>query len=180
MKLLEFIYRKSTRNVAVVSVAIFILFMAIVLPRVSTYTATVTNNAPSPDMSLYYSANELFDIAEEYGEEARTTYVILRFTFDIVWPFVYTLFLITAISFFMRKVADKRILFLSLPLFAIALDYLENIVLSIVMISYPNRAVFFATIASPITILKWLFLGVSFVLLFVMILRLGVQKIRTK
>lgn len=42
-------------------------------------------------------------MAEAYGESGRQAYIRARFTFDLVWPLVYTLFLATAISWVLGR-----------------------------------------------------------------------------
>ena len=60
----------------------------------SEYSNEVIGEWESPDTSLIYSEADLYDMAENYGEMGRKAYIKLRWTFDLVWPFVYTLFLV--------------------------------------------------------------------------------------
>lgn len=158
----------STGWVALVALAIFVLFSALVLPGQSTTAEGVAGDAGSPDMSFFYTPDDLYQMAEAYGEEGRRAYVRARFTFDLVWPLVYTAFLVTAISWVFDKAfaPDSRWQHANLlPAMGALFDYLENVSTSLVMLRYPESTAVLDLLAPMFTALKWLSLGVSFVLL---------------
>ena len=68
---------------------IFVLFTALVLPGRSTRAQVETRAAGSPDMSFFYTSDELYQMAEAYGQAGREAYIRARFTFDLIWPLVY-------------------------------------------------------------------------------------------
>jgi hypothetical protein len=94
----EWLRRVSTGWVALIALVIFLSFSALVLPSQSANAEIDSQGVGSPDLSFYYSPDELYSMAEAYGEAGRDAYVRARFTFDVVWPIVYTLFLSTALS----------------------------------------------------------------------------------
>lgn len=115
-----------------------------------------------------YSAKELYQMAEAYGAEGRSAYIRARFTFDLVWPLVYTAFLVTAISWVFGKTfrSDSRWQLANLlPLLGALFDYLENVSTSLVMGRYPDQTAVVAALAPIFTSLKWILLAGSFVLL---------------
>jgi hypothetical protein len=141
-----------------------------VLPGQSTRAETYSEGVGSPDTSLLYSRDDLYDTAEAYGEEGRAAYVRSRFTFDVIWPLVYTLFLTTAVSWvFGRAFAphSRWILANLVPLLGALLDYLENVSTSVVMLRYPDQTAVLDTLAPAFTLAKWVFLTGSFALLLV-------------
>jgi hypothetical protein len=164
----DWLRRISTGWLALVALLIFLLFSALVLPQQATKAAQETGSSDSPDMSVFYSPSDLYELAEAYGEQGREAYVEARFTFDLIWPLVYTLFLATAISWvFGRAFAvDSRWQRANLaPLLAAILDYLENLSTSLVMLRFPDQTPLVDLLAPVFTALKWSFLGASFVLL---------------
>jgi hypothetical protein len=164
----DWLRRVSTGWVALAALFIFLLFTALVLPQQATKAEQETGSSDSPDMSFFYSPGDLYRMAESYGEQGRQAYVRARFTFDLVWPLVYTLFLATAISWvFARAFApDSRWQRANLaPLLGALFDYLENLSTSLVMLRYPEQTAVVDVLAPLFTALKWGFLGVSFVLL---------------
>jgi hypothetical protein len=158
----------STGWVALAALLIFLLFSALVLPRQAMRAEQETGSTVSPDTSFFYSPADLYQIAESYGEQGREAYIRARFTFDLVWPLVYTLFLATAISWvFGRAFApDSRWQRANLvPLLGALFDYLENLSTSLVMLRYPDQTAVVDLLAPLFTALKWGFLGASFALL---------------
>jgi hypothetical protein len=180
-RLSDWLVRVSTGWVALAALAIFLLFSALVLPRQASSAAEETGDAASPDMSFYYSAGDLYGMAESYGASGRAAYVRARFTFDLVWPLVYALFLVTAISWTSRQAfppgSPWRLANL-LPLLAALFDYLENIATSVVMLRYPEPAALIGALAPLFTMAKWSLLGLSFLLLFAGLALLVWQRLR--
>jgi len=165
----DWLRRVSTGWVALSTLLIFLLFSALVLPQQATKAEQETGSSDSPDMSFFYSPGDLYQIAESYGEQGRQAYVRARFTFDLVWPLVYTLFLATAIGWVFGKAfaLDSRWQRANLvPLLGALFDYLENLSTSLVMLRYPDQTPVVDALAPVFTVLKWSFLGASFLLLF--------------
>jgi hypothetical protein len=169
-KVSGWIYTISNGWVALSTLLIFLLFTALVLPRQSSQVKMETNAAGSPDMSFFYSANDLYRMAEAYGDTGRDAYIRARFTFDLIWPLVYTLFLTTEISWVYRKAFEPDSLWQRMnlvPVMAALFDYLENISTSLVMMQFPTRMPLVAMLASVFTLGKWLLVVGSFVLLMI-------------
>ncbi len=169
-KISDWIRSISNGWVALSTLLIFLLFTALVLPAQSSRTKLETNAAGSPDMSFFYTGADLYKMAEAYGEAGRDAYIRARFTFDLIWPVVYTIFLTTAISWVYRKAFEPDSLWQRmnlLPVFAALFDYLENISTSLVMMQFPNQLPLVAMLAPVFTLGKWILIGSSFILLIV-------------
>jgi len=163
-KLSQRINQISSGKVALLVTVIYILFMIIVLPMQSEKSKIALKNNPSPDMSFVYSSQDLYKMAESYGVKGRKFYVKARYTFDIVWPLVYGLFLTITIAFILKNTINvERYMYLNLlPIGGVILDFLENISTSIVMVQYPLKMDFITTIAPIFTLSKWIVLSISF------------------
>ena len=169
VKTLSSVFYKISRKWALIaSLLVFILFTLTVLPDQSRQAEIYSGDIGSPDLSLFYSAEKLFKMAEVYGPDGRQAYVRARFSFDLVFPLVYAFFLVVWISWLLNKNLKKesswRLLNL-LPLAAMTLDFLENISAAWVIGSYPARYSFIALLAGIFTPLKWLFVSLSFLTL---------------
>jgi hypothetical protein len=165
----DWLRRVSQGWVALSALLIFLLFSALVLPQQAIRSEQETSSTVSPDMSFLYSPGDLYRMAELYGEQGRQAYVRARFTFDLVWPLVYTLFLATAISWvFGRAFAPHSHWQRAnlVPLLGALFDYLENLSTSLLMLRYPDQTAVVDLLAPVFTALKWSLLGASFVLLF--------------
>lgn len=151
--------------VALVALATFLLFTALVLPDQAARSEARTGGAPQPDSSVFYSAGDLYSMAEAFGTAGRRAYIEARFTFDIVWPLVYAFFLATSISWLagraFRPGSRWRRLNLT-PMLGLTFDYLENVAASVVMARYPAHTPVVDVLAPAFTLLKWVFVGGSF------------------
>jgi hypothetical protein len=160
--------RVSTGWVALAALLIFLLFTALVLPQQAIKSQQETGSADSPDTTFFYSPGDLYEIAKEYGEQGRRAYVQARFTFDLVWPLVYALFLATAISWVFSRAFAVGSLWQRAnlaPLSAALFDYLENLSTSLVMLRYPDSTAVVDLLAPVFTAVKWGLLGLSLALL---------------
>lgn len=164
----DWLCRASTSWVALSALLFFLLFSALVLPQQATKAEQETGSSDSPDTSFFYSSSDLYRIAEAYGEQGREAYIKARFTFDLVWPLVYMLFLTTSISWAFSRAFAPASLWqranLAPPLGGL-FDYLENLSTSLVMLRYPQQTAVVDVLAPVFTVLKWSFLGASFILL---------------
>ena len=162
------IYRVSTGRVAISCFVLFLLFSLLVLPGQTQGANAYSEGVGSPDLSFFYTAQNLYDMAEAYGEAGRQSYIQARFTFDLIWPIMYALFLTTSISWlFIRGISPYSWFRITniVPILGMVFDYLENISTSIVMGRYPNQTAGLDSLASIFTLLKWVFIAGSLVLL---------------
>ena len=168
VKLSHWLHKISAGWLTLAGLAIFLLFTALVLPGQSAQAEEASQGADTPDLSFYYSIDDLYDMAETYGEEGRQAYIKARFTFDLLWPIVYALFLATSLSWLFRRGFSPgsgwRMAHLA-PILGMIFDYLENISTSLVMLRYPARTPVVDFLAPLFTAIKWVFVGGSFVLL---------------
>jgi hypothetical protein len=160
----------STGWMVLLSLAVFIIFIVFVLPAQAAQADKVANEAGTPDLSLAYTTSDLYEMAEAYSEQGRTDYVRARFTFDLVWPLAYGVFLASAISWGFARATPAESIWRRAnlaPVLGVVFDYLENISTSIVMIRYPLQTPVVDMLATVFTPVKWIFVGASFLLLLI-------------
>lgn len=172
-QLSAWLYRRSTGWVVLAATALFVLFLGLVLPSQAASARQNTGVDEAPDSSLVYSSADLYRMAELYGAEGRAAYIRARFTFDVIWPLVYTSFLSTALSWVYGRAfapgSPWRYANLS-PILGALFDYGENLSTSLVMARYPARTPVVDLLAPVLTFVKWLFVNGSFLLLAVGVL----------
>jgi hypothetical protein len=169
-KLSDWLRRVSKGWVALSALVISLLFFALVLPGQAASAERDTGGAGSPDMSFFYSPGDLYRMAEAYGEQGRQAYVRARFTFDVVLPLVYTLFLVTAISWVNARAFPPDSLWQRanlVPVLGALFDYAENVSTSLVMLRFPAQTPVIDLLAPLFTLVKWVFVTGSFGLLFI-------------
>ncbi len=171
-KLSDLFYRLATRWAVLAAWLGFLLFAITVLPAQNASATPAERAAGIPDLMFYYNADDLYRMAAAYGEEARVAFIRGHFTFDVIWPVIYTLFLIFAISRPASAVFPPHSRWRRanlLPLAAALFDLLENTSTSLVMQQYPARLPLIAALAGFFTALKWLLVTLNFgVLVFVL------------
>lgn len=167
-KISRFFYKFSNGWVALAALLTFILFAIFVLPGFSEESARFAKGMGSPDTTLFYTSTGLVSMAEAYGEEGRQAFIDMRWTLDLAFPVIYTLFLVTSASWLLLRVipSDSNWRLLNLfPLASFILDLLENSATSLVMLRFPERCLFGQVLAPIISPLKWLAVVGSFVLI---------------
>lgn len=167
----NWLYRRMNGWVLAAGVLIFAGFMIGVLPGESERSQGATGGGATPDSSFYYSAQDLYAMADAFGEEGRTYYIRARYTFDLVWPLAYTLFLTAALTMLYRGRQSslwRRVNVM--PTMALAMDYAENAAATLTMARYPARTPFIADLATVFTMSKWTLIYGSFGLVVVAIL----------
>lgn len=167
-KIHAFLYRHFTWKNLIVSMILFITFIIVVLPYFQNLFLSRVGVSESPDTSFFYTSSDLYQIASNYGVEGRKLYITLRFTFDLIWPLVYGSFLVFSIGAFLKKTGEGHYMgMVYIPIIAVFFDYLENIFASIVMSSYPTELAIIGFLTPQLTLLKWGFLTVAFLLMVV-------------
>ena len=170
---------KSKKGLIVTTI-IFGLFITLILPYFSNLTARITNSTFSPDTGFFYSPDTFYANMELYGKEGRNFYVLMRWTFDIVWPVVYTSFFLSVLLFFTNIYQSKtkqKILYM--PILAVGFDFIENILATINVSIYPSKstvAIIFMQISST---LKWIFILCTIIFIILLIILYFVSKKRT-
>lgn len=170
--------RIDTWQARVVVTIVFLLFIALVLPFVSSMTSEVTGVTESPDTSFFYQSEKIFEMAQAYGESGRDFYILIRWTFDVVWPIVYGSFLYVMIRWIQTSVRLNRLTLL--PIAGVVFDFVENICATLIFWAYPSRLEWIAKIIPYITMFKWIAIGVSFMLLIIGFILIKVGKKNAK
>ena len=150
-----------------ISLVIFVGFVATILPNEA--AAGLANGlTESIDTSFSYTPTRLYEIISSYTYEVRMLYIYQRFTFDLIWPLVYGAFIILTSWYLIEKTNLKYKKLRLIPIIAVGFDFLENILVSLLMYLYPYQSYFLAIIASSFTTLKWLTLSLSFIMIMIL------------
>ena len=155
----------ATGWIAIAATVAFLLFVALVLPAQPQIEAVDGAEVSSPDLSLWYTADQLYETAEAYGAEGRDAYVRARITFDVLWPLVYVAFLAATLSWVYRARRRASRFWQRanlLPVAAGLLDYAENVCTATVMARYPAKTLLLDSLAAVFTVSKWSVLMASF------------------
>lgn len=173
------IIKKSSLKLLLCSTIVFIIFMVLILPLVASFVDNAIGDFPSPDQSFFYTENDLYQMASDYGESGRETYIRLRFTFDLVFPIAYTFFMLSTIAFYLKNSANKQGEFLIyIPILAFVFDILENISASAVMALYPTKFPVIASATPIFSLFKWVFVNTGLVLALLALLLIIIRTLK--
>ncbi|MBA4384438.1 MAG: hypothetical protein C0410_06855 [Anaerolinea sp.] len=169
-KLSAFFYRVSSGWVALIGLLVFVIFSVLVLPVESARVDAYSQGLGSPDTSFIYDSKMLLQMAEAYGEEGRSAFLTARWGFDLAFPLIFTFFFITSISFLFKKGlgGSSNLLLINLvPLLGLFFDLAENTATSVVMAAYPLVGTWGQFLAPVFTPIKWIFVTICMLLLFI-------------
>jgi len=168
IRISQHIHNYAKGWVTILSLLIFMFFILAVLPAESEKSRVYSGSADSPDTTFFYNTNALYQMAEDFGPEGRMAYIRARFSFDLLWPIVYTFFLLSTISWLAQKTLSTaspfQIINLS-PFLALLFDLLENLSTSFVMFRYPLTTPLVDVLAPIFSSIKWIFVSLNFLLL---------------
>jgi hypothetical protein len=159
----------------------FMLTTSLVFPWMSSTLQVPEEGVEKIDLQITYSPEKLYEIMEPYGEEGRKAYAISHLTSDVLFPIVYLFLFGTAISYTFQRAfpSESWVQRLNLVPFALLLvDFLENTILVILLLSFPTRMIWLARLAGWVTGFKWVLSGISVLLPFIGLLLWIVRRIR--
>lgn len=146
---------------------VFVFFMVVILPAVSmaTFERGLTE---SIDTNFAFNPILIYQIVEAYGVEGRAYYIWQRWTFDLIWPIVYGLPLFVTLNRFIALQMPFRKWIVFLPLFASSLDYLENIIFTVLVSLFPIEIPGLALLGVSVSALKWVALMTSMIVVIIL------------
>lgn len=151
----------------ILSASLFFGMMFFIFPFMEKYTKKHVGEK-LPDTELIYRKEDLYTWAEAYGEKGRRTYIILRFTYDLIFPLFYAFFLFTFIGYFLIHINEGLFFMAYIPIIGMSLDYLENVIVSIIMYRYPIKTKYLDQIAPYISFIKRSLILLSFIFLMIL------------
>jgi hypothetical protein len=165
MRYFTWIYTKASLRLVLIVLGVFIVFLGGVLPVVSYLSETVFGLEGSPDTEFRFDIGSYYAMRSQYGVAGRRIYIILRWTFDVVWPIVYTAFFMITTAYFAKKIIRGRGIFLLIvPLAALVFDFLENSIATLFMIIYPSQVDSLVYALMTVSLIKWVMVGASFMI----------------
>jgi hypothetical protein len=142
-------------------VYLFLIFIFVLSPGVLILSNILFEENFSPDTSFFYHASEFYQTLSIIGQSGRSYYIIIRWTFDLLYPIVYGVFFTQVL--FKLKVQKNH--FLILPILMVIFDYIENSLATILVVLFPKEFPMMVYILQGFSFLKWL----SFLIIFMVI-----------
>lgn len=113
-----------------------------------------------------YNAEVAYKAIHKMEEAGRSRYVLLELTVDLAFPLV----LSTMLGMWIHIVWDKKInpdsqwnIFTKLPLAGMIVDYIENLGVIVLVLNFPTKFLFLATIVGLLSFAKWMLISLSII-----------------
>jgi hypothetical protein len=151
----------------------FILFMLFSPSNPVSYINSITNDAGIIDEKPFASASEIYSTISNYGNAGKEAYTGV-FIIDSFMPIIINLFTALGIIYFLKKNNwfNSKSKFLALiPSLGLLIDYFENIGIIILLNSYPQESLVFATIIGIVTGVKFIINMSTMMMLIILFMR---------
>ena len=156
------------------SLIVYFVMLFYTIPAVQSY---------APEMKVFdllptgYSYDYAMKLLSSLGEEGRGEYLYIQLPLDFIYPALFSISssLLLAWLFLKRYNRESKIYYLCcVPIFAGLFDYLENIMVAILVFSYPDISQSLVALSSAATVVKSGLTTLFFLLLFYGFLRLWI------
>lgn len=153
------LYKLGNWKIIIISSGLFLLFKNYLFTK---FILKANNEILKPlDLRFSYRPEDVSEFFSLLGKNGRVIYKLGIITLDSVYPFVYTLLLISVLSFLLKKIVNKssKYLYLSmLPVVVLLFDFTENLNTLSMLKHFPEIPVSSVRFGSVATSLKWTFL----------------------
>lgn len=160
--------KASGKNVLllfVVTMAVYLLMLLVTIPSVQTY---------APDTALFdlsptgYTHSQALSLLETLGQDGRNTYLFPQLAVDFIYPGLFAIcFSLMFVWVYSKRIrSDSKFFYLAaLPVLGGIFDYLENILIIRMIMTFPDVSKGLVSVASGFTLLKSAFSTASFLML---------------
>jgi hypothetical protein len=172
--------RKKVLLLFVLTNLVYAFMLLVTIPKVMGFSKGMKLLDMLPTGYNIEYVNLLFNTL---GEKGRETYLFNQIPIDMIYPFLFGISYCLVLAFFLNKLKklDSFLVYLCLlPVFAGIFDYFENIGIIRMLSNYPNNSNFLIETTNLFTVLKSIFTSIYFVVLIVVLVTVGVQKIFNK
>jgi len=171
-KIKERASRRNTLIFLVIAVVSFVLMGAVIMAMMDQ-----SGILALLDMRFFYTFDEVTEYLTALGETGRTYYLYQKIV-DSFFPIGYGLGIALALGYLFRKsdIKNSWHYIILIPIIAAIFDYIENMLLTTQILSFPTISEVIVSIAAITTLIKWIFLLSAIGVLFVCFLVFAVKR----
>jgi hypothetical protein len=160
-----FLNRIASWKSLLIFLAIYVLFNGYILKNTESKIIELAGKSVGIiDLTLGFNPQKTLMIVSEYGDAARSFYARTEMTTDIAYPIVYAFLFGIILTLLYRKSSYAWVNIL--PFICLLFDYLENINIVILLMTYPQQSLAIAILCEIFKLMKWLTFG-SFILVII-------------
>ena len=181
-KLTRLLNRLANWKTIVILILIAMPFNLVIFPMRSARLKELSGkSAPIIDMMFAYTPAQVYELVPAYGEQGRQLYAVTELTVDLAYPILYNLLLSVLMAIIFRGAFSSGSQWHKLPLLPLAswlADYLENVGITIMLVSYPQELDALAWVTSLFSTAKWTVGGASVIMIVIRLVVLLVKKLQ--
>lgn len=178
-KALNFIDSNSSPRNLLLGILASIIIIAIMGYATQTLVYEVYGDFTMPDTRFGYSFTEIQTAFNALGIEGLRVWALAHSP-DFLFPLAYSFAMMFGIILELNKLEKnidpfRKLVFL--PLAGGIADYIENTLILSQIATFPNLSNLVIVIASVVTLMKWFFLAIGFVVIFVLLILVVYKKV---
>lgn len=182
-RILNLFNRLATGRTILILLGLFIFFNAVIMPMVGAKIQEYSGGVGPFDLQFSYTPEQALTMLKAYGEQGRPLYALVDLTLDVVYPLVTFLLFGALLTFLLRRGFPNNATMQKLallPLGTLLMDYLENVCVVTMLMTFPNTSTLVAQLSSLFTTTKWIFVGLTFVVTLIGAVAWLARKIQSK
>lgn len=178
-KLSDFFYSRTNGYLVLGFLAAQFTFSGAILPYFQKQFDPQLNRGLM-DLSFGFTPEKGYSIIESYGEKGREVYLFVASFIDVLYPIAYTTAFILLLSFLFKKNGWNFGSLNLLPLGCLVFDLCENFGIVKMLEAFPEKVDFWANFSSNLGMLKWVFAGITVIVVLISLVLWGVNALRKK
>jgi len=180
-KISKAFHNKATGKSVIIVFISLVLFLGVSIPLLNVF-APQYMNMPILENPTIYSYTEIFDTVETWGQSGRIWQIVFHLTWDLVFPILVILFFGITISWQTKKAFNENSGMQNLNLIALlySFDFLENITIEVLAISYPAEFKVIAFMKNILTAAKYASGIILILIVLIIFIKLFILKISRK
>jgi hypothetical protein len=181
-RVVGFIDRNSTGRNLVLSIVASIVIIAIMSIATQTLVYDVYGDFTMPDTRFGYTFSDVQTAFNAIGAEGLQIWAIAHAP-DFLFPLAYSFSMMFGIILELRKAGMNSGMYrmiIFIPLAGGIADYIENILILTQIGVYPNLSEIVIAIASIVTLAKWVFLILGFIVIFGFLILIVIKRLTSK
>lgn len=155
---LDTVLRQATwRNILIVW-GVLVVFNLVVMGPAYRRFEGFSGGAGAIDLLIVYRPEKAFDMIAAYGDQGRHYYATIALTLDTVFPILLAMaFGLALARIFRHAFSDEGVLHRALlvPVGAMVADFLENVGVVSMLLTYPRKLTVVALLTSSFSTVKW-------------------------
>ena len=171
---------KKVLGLFILTNVVYVFMLTVTIPRAMEFC----NGMKLLDMMpTGYDLNYVSELFSSLGENGRTAYLTNQLPVDMVYPLLFALTYCLLLGYFLKKLNKLVVPFTYLcllPIIAGIADYLENIGIITMLISYPDFSEIVVKTTNSFSLIKIRATILFFIVLIIILIMLGFKAIKRK